>query len=94
MNDLHGFTKKCFAALPCSAVIQKHMQGKQVLVSRINTVSRETAAETIGAVVHWLHTLNNLFSGHTEAFFRDDSGDRTAGWNSDLTFNFIHVTNP
>ena len=64
MDDLHGLPQKGLAVLPGGAVLQEHVQGEEVLVFGVNAVGRKAAAQTVGAVVHGAHALNDLLTGH------------------------------
>ena len=93
-DDLHRLPQKGFAVFSGGAVVQKHMQGKNVPILRIDPVSREAASQSVGTVVHGLHAFDDRFSGHKTPFSGNHSGDRTAGWNPDLSLDFVHIPTP
>ena len=64
VDDLHGLAEEGLAVFPGCPVLQEHMQGKKVLVFGIDAVAGKAAAQTVGAVVHGAHTLDDLFAGH------------------------------
>ena len=90
VDDLHGLPQKGLAAFPGGPVLQEHMQGKKVLVLRVNAVGRKAAAQSVGAVVHGAHTLYDLFSGHTLSVSGYNGGNGAAGRDAYLAFHFIH----
>lgn len=93
-DDLHRLPQKGFAVFSGGAVIQKHMQGKKIPILRIDPVGREAASQSVGTIVHGLHAFDDCFAGHKMSFSGDHSGDRAAGWDPDLSFDFVHVPTP
>ena len=70
------------------------MQGKKVPVLRIDPVGREAASQSVGAVVHGFHAFDDRFAGHKLTFSGDHGGDRTAGRDPNLSFDFVHISTP
>ena len=60
----------------------------EISVFRINAVTGEAAAKSVGTVVHWLHSVINHLAGHSVSFFGNDSCNCTSGGDSYPTFYF------
>ena len=57
-------------------------------------VTGETAAKSVGTVVHRLHSIVNHLAGHFVSFFGNNSCDCTSGRDSDLAFDFHIDSHP
>jgi hypothetical protein len=72
--------------------IVKNMQGIVIFVLGIDTISREAAAETIGAVVHHGDRPDDCFTAHSYTRLVDDARNGTPGRYSDFAFKLHGIS--
>ena len=85
-DHVEALLQKRLAGLPAAIVPEKEMQGKQIPVFRIDAIPGKAATQSVGAVMHGFHALNDALAAHTPALPGDDGGDGAAGGNPHLTF--------
>ena len=67
LDDLEPLAQQLLTLLAHMLGIEEYMQRIEFLIFGINAVACEASAESVRAVVHGYHTLDNLLSGHTPA---------------------------
>ena len=67
LHDLKILFEQRHALALCAAAAEENMQRIEIAVFRINAVCSKTSSQTVGAVVHRNHALNDAFSVHTSA---------------------------
>ena len=69
---------------------EKQVQCEEILIFRIDAVSRKTAAQTVRALVHGFHALDDLLSAHPFAASGDHRRDGAAGGVAEFAFFLAH----
>ena len=67
------------------------MQGKKVLILRINAVAGKAATQTVGAVVHGHHAGGDGFSADFPALPGNKGRYGAAGGDANLSFQILHA---
>ena len=79
-------TEPGFTRCPGRVAVIENVQGKEIFVLRVDTVTGKPAAQPVGAFVHGAHGLDNARAAHAFAGFRDDGGNGAPGGNTDFPF--------
>ena len=79
-----------FALLPGLQAVIKEVQGKELLILRIDAISRKAAPQPVGPLVHGLHALDDLLSAHAFPASGDHRRDGAAGGVAEFAFFLTH----
>ena len=85
-DDVEALFQKRLTGPAGTVILEKEMKGEIVPVFRVDAIAGKAAAQTVGAVVHGLHTVNDGLAAHAPALPGDDGGDGAAGGDTHLSF--------